>query len=136
MMGKYRTLNEKNKYYIPREDYLTAIHYSLRYPRWLEEVNAAADTSMAIRYDSEKVQTSGGYDSTSEAAMRIAEINDKIKLIDNIINLVADDLAYWLRLGVCYGFNFNQLKNKGLPCERDVYYLVRKKYYYELSKKI
>lgn len=99
-------------------------------------MNAAADTSMAIRYDSEKVQTSGGYDSTSEAAMRIAEINDKIKLIDNIINLVADDLAYWLRLGVCYGLNFNQLKNKGLPCERDVYYLVRKKYYYELSKKI
>lgn len=135
-MGRYRTLNEKNKYYIPREDYLTAIHYSLRYPRWLEEVNAAADTSMAIRYDAEKVQTSGGYDSTSEAAMRIAEINDKIKLIDNIINLVADDLAYWLRLGVCYGLNFNQLKNKGLPCERDVYYLVRKKYYYELSKKI
>lgn len=136
MMGRFRTLNEKNKYYIPREDYLTAIHYSLRYPRWLEEVNAAADTSMAIRYDSEKVQTSGGYDSTSEAAMRIAEINDKIKLIDNIINLVADDLAYWLRLGVCYGLNFHQLKNKGLPCERDVYYLVRKKYYYELSKKI
>ena len=34
-LSKY---DEKSKYYIPKEDYLTAIHYSLRYPLWKEEV--------------------------------------------------------------------------------------------------
>lgn len=135
-MSKYRIPSEKSKYYIPREDYLTAIHYSLRYPLWLAEIKGKADTSRAITYDKDKVQTSGGYDSTAEAAMRIAEIHDKIKLVDDVINMVAHDMGYWIRLGVCYGLTFDQLKSKGMPCERDSYYLMRRHYYYELCKRI
>ena len=135
-MSKYRIPSEKSKYYIPREDYLTAIHYSLRYPLWLAEVKAKADTSKAIRYDKEKVQVSNDFDSTSEAAIRISEINEKIKLIDEVIKQVAPDMEYWLRLGVCYGLTFEQLKSKGLAYERDAYYLMRRHYYYELSRRI
>ena len=36
-MGKYKAPSEKYKYYIPKEDYLTAIHFSLRYPLWKED---------------------------------------------------------------------------------------------------
>ena len=35
-MGKYRTPSPNSKYSLPKEDYLTAIHYSLRYPLWKE----------------------------------------------------------------------------------------------------
>lgn len=135
-MAKYRIPSEKSKYYIPKEDYLTAIHYSLRYPLWLAEVKNKADTSRAIRYDEEKVQTSGDSDTTADAAIKISEINEKINLIDGIIRKVAPDMEYWLRLGVCYGLTFDQLKGKKMPCERDAYYLMRRHYYYELSKKI
>lgn len=135
-MAKYRIPSEKSKYYIPREDYLTAIHYSLRYPLWLAEIKNKADTSKAIRYDEEKVQTSGDSDTTADAAIKISEINEKINLIDGIIRKVAPDMEYWLRLGVCYGLTFDQLKGKKMPCERDAYYLMRRHYYYELSKKI
>lgn len=135
-MAKYRIPSEKSKYYIPKEDYLTAIHYSLRYPLWLAEVKNKADTSKAIRYDEEKVQTSGDSDTTADAAIKISKINEKINLIDGIIRKVAPDMEYWLRLGVCYGLTFDQLKGKKMPCERDAYYLMRRHYYYELSKKI
>ena len=137
-MSKYRTPKPSSKYAIPKEDYLTAIHYSLRYPLWREEVESMADTSKAITYDKDKVQTSFGYDSTFEAAVRIADSNKqhKIQLIDDIIKLVADDMYYWLRLGVCYGLTFNQLKGKGMPCEKDTYYTMRRRYYYELIKVI
>ena len=54
---KYRTLSEKNTYYLPKEEYLTAIHYALRYPLMLAELNDARDTSSAIRYDKDCVQT-------------------------------------------------------------------------------
>lgn len=135
-MAKYRIPSEKSKYYIPKEDYLTAIHYSLRYPLWLAEVKNKADTSKAIRYDEEKVQTSGDSDTTADAAIKISEITEKINLIDGIIRKVAPDMEYWLRLGVCYGLTFDQLKGKKMPCERDAYYLMRRHYYYELSKKI
>ena len=135
-MGKYRTPSEGSRYYIPKEDYLTTIHYSLRYPLWKEEVEAMADTSRAITYDKDKVQTSGNYDSTYEAAVRIQEKQHKIQIIDDTIHDVADGMDYWLRLGVCYGLTFDQLKGKGMPCEHKKYYLIRRMYYYKLSKKI
>lgn len=135
-MGKYRTPAENSKYYIPKEDYLTAIHYSLRYPLWLAEIKDKTDTSKAIRYDKDKVQSSSDYDATAESAIKIAEIRDKINLIDDVISRVAPDMEYWIRLGVCYGLTFDQLKGKKMPCERDKYYLMRRHYYYELSKRI
>ena len=137
-MSKYRAPSNKSKYFIPKEDYLTAIHYSLRYPLWKEEVDNMADTSRAICYDKDRVQTSGNYDSTFEAAVRITDsyAMQKIKMIDDIIALVADGMDYYLRLGVCYGLTFEQLKGKGMPCERDKYYLMRRHYYFELSKRI
>ena len=135
-MGKYRPPSNKAKYFIPKEDYLTAIHHSLRYPLWCEELKAASDTSMAIQYDKDRVQTSSSYDSTADTAIRMSEITDKINTVDNTIHLVANGLDYFLRLGVCYGLSFDQLKGKGMPCERDTYYLMRRHYYYELSKRI
>ncbi len=135
-MGKYKELSTKNKYYIPKEDYLTAIHYSLRYPLWLAELQDARDTSTAIRYDKDKVQTSPSDDMIVNAAVRAAELSEKIHLIDEIIELCGKDLAYYLRLGVCYGLTFDQLKSKEMPCERDTYYLMRRHYYFELSQKI
>lgn len=135
-MSKYRVPSEKSKYYIPKEDYLTAIHYSLRYPLWKEEVADMANTAKAIVYDKDRVQSSGNYDSTFEAAVRIQEKQHKLQLIDDTIHDVADGMDYWLRLGVCYGLTFDQLKGKGMPCEHKKYYLIRRMYYYKLSKKI
>lgn len=137
-MSKYRTPKPSSKYAIPKEDYLTAIHYSLRYPLWKEEVDTMADTSKAITYDKDKVQTSFDYDSTFEAAVRITDsyAMQRIKLIDDTICLVAGGMDSWLRLGVCYGLTFNQLKGKGMPCEKDMYYTMRRRYYYELVKLI
>ena len=137
-MSKYRALSRKNKYYIPKEDYLTAIHYSLRYPIWRQEIDAIADTAKAIRYDKDNVQSSGDFDATFEAAVKLTEstIAKKVKLIDDTISQVSKGMDNWLRLGVCYGLTFDQLKNKGMPCERDMYYEIRRHYYYELSKRI
>ena len=137
-MSKYRTPSENSKYYIPKEDYLTAIHYALGYPLLKEEVETMANTSKGISYEKDKVQSSSGYDSTFEAAVKIAESNKqhKMQMIDDTIRLVADGMDYWLRLGVCYGLTFDQLKGKGMPCERDCYYLMRRKFYYVLAKRI
>lgn len=137
-MSKYRAPSENSQYYIPKEDYLTAIHYSLRYPLWKEEADDLANTIKSTTYDSERVQSSGNYDATSETAIRIADSYPRLKMqmIDDLISICADGLDYWLRLGVCYGLTFEQLKSKGMPCEHKKYYSMRRRYYYELSLKI
>lgn len=135
-MSKYRILSTKNKYSLPKEEYLTAIHYSLRYPLWVEELKTAADTGRAIRYDKDKVQSSNDYDQTAEVAMRMVEISSKISLVDDTIHTVAKGMDAFLRMGVCYGLTFPQLKTRGIPCERKTYYEIRQRYYFELANKI
>lgn len=132
-MAKYRVLSPKNKYYIPKEDYLTAIHYSLRYPLWVAEVEDTRDTSTAIRYDKDKVQTSPNGDMIYNAATRAIELSKKVEMIDRIIEQCAEGMDYFLRLGVCYGLTYDQLKDRDMPCERDMYYRIRQRYYFELS---
>jgi hypothetical protein len=137
-MAKYRVLSPKNKYYIPKEDYLTAIHYSLRYPLWVAEVEDTRDTSTAIRYDKDRVQTSPSGDMVYNAATRAIELSKKVEMIDSILKQCSRDtvMEKYLRLGVCYGLTFVQLKQRDMPCERDTYYEMRQRYYYELSRLI
>ena len=135
-MSKYRELTTKNDYYIPREDYLTAIHYSRRYPLLVAELEDALDTSTAIRYDKDPVQVSPSDDMIVNAAIKASEIRDRIELIDAVIHECANGLDHFLRLGVCYGLTFDELKGKKMPCERTAYYTMRRRYYYELIKKI
>ena len=133
---KYRTLSEKNTYYLPKEEYLTAIHYALRYPLMLAELNDARDTSSAIRYDKDCVQTSPSDDIIMNAALRATELSNKIKLIEDTTTLCAEGMESYLKLGVCYGLTFGQLESRGIPCGHKKYYEIRRRFLYELSKKI
>lgn len=137
-MGKYRTLTEGSKYYLPKHTYLMCIHYALQYRDWKAELDADRDMRGAIRYDKDRVQTSGDYDITSETAMRMVEIEDKCSKIDNCIVAVCESpaLEKYLRLGVCYGFTIYQLEEHGMPCGKNMYYDIRRRFYYELAKKI
>lgn len=137
-MGKYRTLSESNQYYLPKHTYLMCIHYALQYRDWKAYLDAERDTRGAIRYDKDRVQVTNDYDSTSETAMKMVEIGEKVSKIDACIESACDDEAMekWLRLGVCYGFTLYQLQDGGMPCGKKLYYALRQRFYYELSKKI
>ena len=133
---KHRILSEKNKYYLPKEDYLTAIHYALRYPMMLAELDDVRDTSTAIRYDKDKVQTSPSDSMIMNAAIKASQLSNKVKMIEDAIAVTANGLDTYLKWGVCYGLKFNELKGKGMPLERTAYYEMRRKFYYILSQKI
>jgi len=139
-MGFYRTPSPNNKYYLPKEEYLTAVHYALRYPYLLEELNtiANADTSQAITYDKDKVSSSNQSDATAKTAILRAELTDKIKKISESIQEAAqsEDDENYLRLHVCYGFNYWQLVGKGMKCGQYQFSNMRQFFYYSLAKKI
>ena len=135
-MGKFRVPSEKSKYYLPKEDYLTAVHYALRYPLWLEELRVTADTGKGIRYDKLKVQTSIIGTEVEDVAIRRAELSQKKEMVDEIINEVSRGMDDYIRMAVCFGFSYDQLHFKGMPCGRNMYLSIRQRFYFELSKKI
>lgn len=134
-MPKYE-LSKNNKYYLPKEDYLTALHFCLRYPTWEAVLSTEPDTSKAISYDGERVQTSGGGDPAAEMAMQRVEYARKKKLVDDTIHEVAPEIEKYLKLGVCYGMTEWQLEDMGMPCGHTMYYDRRRKFYWTLAQKI
>lgn len=135
-MYKVKTPTKLSKYYVPQEDFKTALHWSMRYPLWVAELSTEPDTSRAIVYDKDKVQTSGGYDSTMETAIRRDELRRKVELLEGTVRAVAPEIYKYLLLGVTQGRTVYQLIGQGMPCGKDYFIEKRQQYYYEISKKI
>lgn len=136
-MGKYRLPAESNAYFLPKHTYLACIHYALQYRDWKAYLDAERDTRGAIRYDKDRVQTSGDYDSTSATAIRMIEIQAKVDMINGIIDEICEDgMRKYLLLSVCYGFTKYQLQDQGMPCGKNYMGKLRQRFYWELSKKI
>ena len=128
--------SQKTSYCLPKEDYITAVHYALRYPTLLADL-PPADSGSAIRYDREKVQSSNQYDATSDLAMKRTAIAEKLKIIDDtILEVAPDSIEHFLKLGVCYGFTYDQLLGRNIPMSRNQYYEMRRHFYFNLIQKI
>lgn len=133
-MSKHRTLSKQNKYYIPKETFLMVIHYCKQYPMWEQELSITLDQSRAIRYDRDRVQSSNNYDPTSEPAIKRADIARKKEVVDNTAKSIAGVMYKWLILGVCYDMPYYVLKQKGIPCGKNMYYDKRRQFYYAMSQ--
>lgn len=135
-MGKYRVPTIRSKFYIPKQDYLTAIHWCQRYPLWKAELELEPDSGKAIEYDKDHVQTSNDFDPVSTMAMRRVEIAQKMELLESTIRSVDESIYNYLLLGVGYGLTMEQLKEKGMPCSHKYYYGKRQQIIYEIAKRI
>lgn len=129
-------MNQSNEYYLPKEEYLTVIHFARQYPVWQQELSVPPDTVRAITYDGEKVQSSGGYDPTVETAMRRSAIAAKMILVEDAAMEAGGEISSYLLLGVTRGRTFMELRQQGMPCERDMYYKRRQRFYWLLAQKI
>ena len=135
-MSRYRTPTRRSKRYVHEEDFHTAVHYARRYPHWVAELQIEPDTSKAITYEQDRVQTSNTYDPVQATAIRRAEIAKKVDMIDKLIHECADGMDKFLILGVCYGSTFKDPKSAGIPCEHAKYYDMRREFLCKLAERI
>jgi len=84
------------------------------------------------------VESSNLSDSTAKTAIMRAELKDKIKKITEAIQEATqnEDEENYLRLHVCYGFNYWQLVAKGMKSGQYRFSNMRQYFYYSLAKKI
>ena len=133
---KYKTPSKRSKFFVPKEDYITAIHWCLRYPLWEAELKALPDTNRSMAYDNDKVQSSAKNDITADIAIRMEELERKKKLLDDTAKQVDFELKDYIILGVTQGLTVYQLLQRGMPCNKNEYIKKRQQFYYEISKKI
>ncbi len=133
---KIKTPNEKSENYIEPPLYRHAVSWCLCYQTWKDRLRLLTDTSKGIRYDLDKVQSSGDSDPTAALAEMRMEYSNKIKLLETTVEEVAPEIYDYLLLGVTIGLNYYQMQNRGIPCSAKYYYRKRQQLYYEIAKKI
>lgn len=130
-----RTPTQKNEYWIPKQAFLTAVHYCLQYPEWKAEkrrILMEAEPRSAAPDDRGRDP-----DPTMRAAVRLAEVTRKIDIVEQTAKDASPDLYKWLLKGVTRDLSYNLLRTKyGIPCGRDEYSKVRRRFYYMINKKI
>lgn len=133
---KFKTPSERSEYYIEPPLYRHAVSWCLCYQTWKDRLRLLTDTSKGIRYDLDKVQSSGDSDPTFVLAEKRAEYSQKVKLLEDTVKDVAPEIYDYLLLGVTMGLNYYQMQCKGIPCGSKYYYRKRQQLYCEIAKKI
>ena len=126
------------KYTLSKSEFLSAKYYALRYKEWKTEWDTMTDTVRAVTYDGDMVQGNGSGQPTEQLAIRRAELTHKIRIIEETADEADPALNKFILLYVTEeDMTFEKLKRiSGIPCGKDLFYHVRRKYYYLLAKKI
>lgn len=134
---QYKSPSKRSKYWTPKADYQAAVYWCKRYPDWIKELKSSPDTSKAIDYSTDKVQTNSCYDSTAEAAIRRSDILSKVVLLEGLAKTVMPECPVYLIRGVTEdGVKVEDLIASGMPFSKNSYLLRRQQFYHLLAKRI
>ena len=131
-MPNVRPINKK--YGISKHAFATAYSYCLQYSEW------KADTYRSPQVTGMPTGSGGGSDATADAAMRRAELIDKVALVEDTARAAVagyDEIyPYLLRYVTTEGCTYRMIDQQGVPCGRTLFYEIRRKFYYMMAKKI
>lgn len=126
-------LSEKNKYWISRHRFYELKHFCLQYPEWSKAVTEIGLVH-GCRYDDIYTKSIG--DPTGNLATKRIKYLDKMQLVDDLAHEASPELYLWLLKGVTEGVTYPALSTRyGLPCCRDMYYDMYRKFFWLLDKK-
>ena len=126
------TFSKKSKYYISQHAFLTVYHHCLNYADWKAEY----DASIGLQHGNSDGGSRIG-NPTASQAIRLMDLSKRIDLIRNTAHDVEPDLDPWLLMYVTdESMTFDKLKALGMPCERDMFYDRRRKFYWIMAKKM
>lgn len=138
-MGNIRPKLKNNREYdLTVHEFYMAYHYALQYNEWKSKVNdiASIDTPDPENADMPKAHNIS--DTTFSKAVRISEYRDKMRMIEELVREVAPDIYTWLFKAVTTdNCSYENLRvYMDLPCGKNYYYAMRRKFYFLLYQKI
>lgn len=120
----------------------TAFNYALTYPENEKRIHALEDSRRAIRYDIDKVQTSGDSDPTFINAVQIQRLKARNAIIDEALykafGTYGDQGLMMAKLMLCYGQSLAKVEadHGHLPINKNAYYSARRAFYTAIIERI
>ena len=133
-----RILSTKNPYYLTKHRFYEVYHYAMQYQEWKDEYRTTEQTMRGIAYDGVKVKSSGSGDALERVAIRLTELSEKIEMLEAVAKETDKDLSEYILRGVTdEQVTYNYLSMVlHIPCSRNTYYSLRRKFYWLLSLKL
>ena len=133
-MSTYKPeLSYKNPYWLPKHRTLELQHFCLQYPDWVRSYNELSFKTFPM---AKLVRTENTIvDRTAMDAIRMKHYSDKIDLVKNAAIETDEELANYILIGVTEGKSYDYiLLHYKIPCCRDVYYNLRRRFFWILSQ--
>ena len=125
-------ITEKSRWYLERHRYYELKHFCMQCPSWRKELQGL-DGWKARRMDSVPGLNPG--DPTAEEAVRRAFYSDRIGMLDEAARETDNVIGVYILEGIVSGKSYDALNAcKRIPCCRDVYYELYRKFFYILSE--
>lgn len=129
-------LSRKNPYWIEKHRYYELKHFCLQYPIWKQSYNSLGGLSSnpdALDMCRNKYHMSNP---TERIAMIRSNYSNKMQMVERSAEEADKDIARYILLGVTTGLSYTTLRTKhNIPCCKDVYYGLYRKFFWILSKK-
>lgn len=139
MGTNYRAkISKKNKYWISKHRFYEIEHHCLQYKEWKDEYSTLSTQGVSgVDYDGMPHGTNVG-NPTETVGMRMAILKGKIDTVEKTAEEADPELAkYILKAVTNEGISFNYLKMvMGIPCEKDMYYNRRRKFYWLMNQRM
>ena len=128
-------ISGKNQYWIDRHRYYELKHFCLQYPSWNDKYTSISALA-AHPMDKEKLHISDISDTTEKIAAVKMKYGSLIGMVDSAAYETDKDLAYYITKAVTEGLSYETLKLRyNIPCCRDVYYNLYRRFFWILSEK-
>lgn len=126
-----------DKYNISKRRYRELYNFCLQYPEWKDELKFTTDTLKSPSLSGmPHSQTNTTGDPTGDLGTRRADLQRKCELIEQTCIEVDAPLYQWLIRAVTEEYAYyNYLRTRlNMPCSRDCFYDIKRKFYYLLDK--
>lgn len=129
-------VSKRNKYYIPKHEYLMLKHFCLLYPERKKEYLELSRSGVANYILDGMPRGTDVSDRTAAVAIRMAQIKENLRIIEEAAEQADPYISKFILKAVTDGYSFTYLKTvMEIPCERDYYYERYRRFFYILSHK-
>ena len=126
-------VSKNNQFYISRHRYYELKHFCLQYPEFKREYN---DLCEKISGGVIAVNKTDGMPKEDPLIQVRQRYLDKMELIENCAKVVDPIIGPYIFKGVTEGYPYTYFKmRENIPCGKDLYYLLYRKFFYVLDKK-
>lgn len=139
-MGTYvrSELSGRNKYHIGRHRFYELQHFCRQYSEWKRaraeaEANAYSSSSVICAIGTE--QSISPISPVENVVQDIISYTNKIDMIEKTAADTSPELSNYILIAVTEGYSYSYLKAKlNIPCCKDVYYEMFRRFFYLLDK--